>query len=428
MYKVLLVDDERIIREGIASIIEWEKYDCSLIGTASNGLEGLNIIKQLKPDIVITDVKMPLMDGIELISKVNSLDEDIKFIVLSGFGEFDLANKAMKYGVKHYLIKPCNENKIIDVLLQVKEEIIKKEKKEMELKSMENSLSKIIPLGKEQFLHDFIMNREFSQNEFDYYMELFNIENENFRLVILNIDGEYKFKNMHYLNYIIKCSSNFCFPYLKATIRRYLVLVFKETNFKKMQKSVESIKKTYKNKLNKNLYAIYSNTGSFREIPNLYNLAYNKLKLLNMNKNNEEIINSKRNNVQNLNERKNNKKYSNLVNRIINSIYENIDNENFSLKWLAREIIFMNEGYLSKVFRKETGEKFSNYLHRIRMEKAISLILEAKEDRVYEVASRVGLGLNPQYFSQLFKKYTGYTPTEYKNAKSKMYVKTVNSN
>lgn len=114
MLKLIIADDERVIRETISTLIDWKQYDIELVGLCSNGLEAYDMILDESPDIVLTDIKMPGLDGLELIKKVSDTDLATQFIILSGYGEFDYAKKAMKYGVKHYLLKPCNELQIID--------------------------------------------------------------------------------------------------------------------------------------------------------------------------------------------------------------------------------------------------------------------------------------------------------------------------
>lgn len=109
-----------------------------------------------------------------------------------------------------------------------------------------------------------------------------------------------------------------------------------------------------------------------------------------------------------------NKIYSSLIRDTINIIDENIENENLSLRWLAGTILYTNVDYLGKLFKKETGKNFSHYVMEKRMEMAKDLILGGKKDRIYEVAEKVGYGSNSQYFSQVFKKYTGVSPLEYK--------------
>ena len=128
MYKLIIVDDEKIIRETIHSLINWESLDIEVIGLCKNGLDAYDTIQDKNPDIVLTDIKMPGLTGIELIKQVRELDINVEFIILSGFGEFALAKEAMKYGVKHYLLKPCNEQQIIDVVAEVILDCTKKAK------------------------------------------------------------------------------------------------------------------------------------------------------------------------------------------------------------------------------------------------------------------------------------------------------------
>ena len=118
--------------------------------------------------------------------------------------------------------------------------------------------------------------------------------------------------------------------------------------------------------------------------------------------------------VAQANKPKNTRIYSSLIKDTIETIDKNIENENLSLRWLAGTILYTNVDYLGKLFKKETGKNFSHYVMEKRMEMAKELILEGKKDRIYEVAEKVGYGSNSQYFSQVFKKYTGVSPLEYK--------------
>ena len=123
MYRMLIVDDERIIRETLSRHIDWAALDIQVIGTASNGLEAYDIIMDEYPDIVMTDINMPGFSGLELLQRIKSLHPDIEFILLSGYGEFEYAQKAMQWGVRHYLLKPCSDEKIIASVQSVTEEI-----------------------------------------------------------------------------------------------------------------------------------------------------------------------------------------------------------------------------------------------------------------------------------------------------------------
>lgn len=156
MYKILLADDERIILDGMAGIIEWEALGASLIGKAQNGNEAYEKILHKQPHIVITDIKMPGMDGLELIKKVSAVSPSVQFIVLSGFGEFEYAKEAMKYGVKHYLLKPCNEQQIISSLEEIIAELKQHEVRKKKTAHLKHELDHIRSFAADQYLEGVI--------------------------------------------------------------------------------------------------------------------------------------------------------------------------------------------------------------------------------------------------------------------------------
>ena len=120
-YGLLLynIEDEEMICQAIANIIDWEKYDIRLIGTCTDGVDAYHTILDECPDIVMTDIRMPGISGLELIERISRTDLNTQFIILSGYGEFDYAKRAMKCGVRHYLLKPCTEEQIIDCIQDV---------------------------------------------------------------------------------------------------------------------------------------------------------------------------------------------------------------------------------------------------------------------------------------------------------------------
>ncbi len=131
MLKVLIVDDEPFVRQGLKDIIDWKKYGFSLCGEAENGLNAINMIEMYHPHIVITDIKMPGIDGLELVRKASKeLQTSTKFIILSGYEDFKYARTAIQLNVKGYLLKPVEEDELITVLLNMKEEINAEREKE----------------------------------------------------------------------------------------------------------------------------------------------------------------------------------------------------------------------------------------------------------------------------------------------------------
>ena len=106
MYKVVIIDDEPIIVEGLSRIIDWENHRCQLAGTAADGREGLELIRRVKPDIIFTDISMPGMDGLQMIAAIRVEQPDTCISILTGYRDFDYAQTAIRLGVSRYLLKP----------------------------------------------------------------------------------------------------------------------------------------------------------------------------------------------------------------------------------------------------------------------------------------------------------------------------------
>ena len=165
MIRVILVDDEDIEREGMAAVIPWEKLGMQLVDMAWNGIEGLEKIRMHVPDLVITDIKMPVMDGIQLIRSARELYPDMAFVVLSGYGEYDYTSRAMELGIRHYLLKPCDEEKIVQVLNQVKEELELRESRKKAEQEYRHTFSRMLPRVKGELLGLLIDQKELSASD-----------------------------------------------------------------------------------------------------------------------------------------------------------------------------------------------------------------------------------------------------------------------
>ena len=119
MYKILLVDDEILVRDAIRENIDWKSLDCELVGDCENGRQAVEFIQTHEVDIVLTDICMPYMDGMELSEFLHDNYPDNLIVIISGFGEFEYAKMAMKYGVRHYLLKPCSEVQILESIQEI---------------------------------------------------------------------------------------------------------------------------------------------------------------------------------------------------------------------------------------------------------------------------------------------------------------------
>ncbi|MDN6289865.1 MAG: response regulator [Tetragenococcus koreensis] len=121
MYKILVVEDEKLIRQRLIFGIDFERLDCVVIGEARDGKEGKELIEKLNPDIVLTDINMPVMDAFDMLEA--TLDYSYSTIILSGYNEFKNAQKAIKYGVTEFIVKPINEIDIVDAVVRAKTQV-----------------------------------------------------------------------------------------------------------------------------------------------------------------------------------------------------------------------------------------------------------------------------------------------------------------
>jgi two-component system, response regulator YesN len=122
MHKVAIVDDDRIIRRGLVNTIPWERYGYQLVGEASDGEQGLKLIDDFQPQIVISDIKMPFMDGLEMARIAKEKYPEIKLILLTGYDDFTYAQEAIKIRAFDYLLKPVDKEVLLEKVLKASAE------------------------------------------------------------------------------------------------------------------------------------------------------------------------------------------------------------------------------------------------------------------------------------------------------------------
>lgn len=156
MYSIFLVDDEPILLEGIRSKIDWESIGLNYIGEATDGEIALSMLQELKPDILITDIKMPFMDGLELSSAIKKIQPWIKIIILSGHDKFDYAKKAISVGVEDYILKPFTADEVIKSLKKVCNQLDKERSELSNISKMEEELKSKNKLIQKEFFNELI--------------------------------------------------------------------------------------------------------------------------------------------------------------------------------------------------------------------------------------------------------------------------------
>ena len=145
MYKVVIIDDEPIIVEGLSRVIKWEEYGCRLAGTAYDGMDGVNVIREQKPDIIFSDIAMPGMDGLKMIAAIKVEQPDAMIAILTGYRDFDYAQTAIRLGVCRFLLKPSNLSELEEAVQFMVSELKKKhpeEAKEEKAEGAEDSEGK----------------------------------------------------------------------------------------------------------------------------------------------------------------------------------------------------------------------------------------------------------------------------------------------
>ncbi|MCP3775063.1 response regulator [Paenibacillus sp. MZ04-78.2] len=160
MYKVLFVDDEPNICEGLKLIIDWESEGFGIAGVARNGSDALKQLESTAADIIITDVRMPEMSGIELVKKLNETRNGAKVIIISGFSEFEYAREALRYGVRNYILKPINRDMLESTVRSIKKELDHERINERSLKKQENFI-------REKLLVHLVKTGAWDQTDYD---------------------------------------------------------------------------------------------------------------------------------------------------------------------------------------------------------------------------------------------------------------------
>lgn len=126
MYKVIIVDDEPTIVTGLAKLVPWASYDCEIAGTASDGMEGMELIRKIRPDIVFCDIFMPKMDGLKMTAALKSEFEDTELTILTGYRDFELLQQALRLGVARYILKPSNMEELKEAVDEMTARLKKK--------------------------------------------------------------------------------------------------------------------------------------------------------------------------------------------------------------------------------------------------------------------------------------------------------------
>ncbi|MDO4268201.1 MAG: response regulator [Eubacteriales bacterium] len=155
-YRILLVDDEEEVRRGIIRKTPWEDLGFSVAGDAENGEDAMEKIEQLEPDVVMTDIRMPYMDGLTLTARIRQKYPSIKVLIFSGFDDFEYAQQAIKLNVAEYILKPVNMEELSEILTRVKKNLDEEIKQRRDVDLLRESYRSSLPILREVFLTDLV--------------------------------------------------------------------------------------------------------------------------------------------------------------------------------------------------------------------------------------------------------------------------------
>lgn len=174
-YKVLLVDDEEEVIDVIERKIHWDMLGFDVVGSANNGVKALELVEKLQPDVVITDIKMPYMDGLELSRKLNEDYQNIHIIIFTGFDEFEYAKEAVHLEIEEYMLKPINALELSDCLKRLKSTLDREREEKLNVEKLANYFNASLPVLQTNLFVSLIEGRV-SESDYEKFLNAYRID------------------------------------------------------------------------------------------------------------------------------------------------------------------------------------------------------------------------------------------------------------
>ena len=420
MYKVFFVDDEAAMRAGLRASINWEKSNFVLVGEAPDGEMALSLIAEMMPDILITDVRMPFVDGIELSRRVSRSMPWVKIIILSGHDEFEYAKQAISIGVTEYLLKPVTSEILFQALEGAAREIELERERRMAMDALraeasdarrmlgERELSNLV-YGVSQDLPQDLCDREAFLEACRYQAVLFVINPSS------GDDGETMARAASSI--FITLSPNENIASFQDGAER-VVSVFVGANDVSLEEETYSAASAVKYDAERNFpcsvsVAIGSPVDSPSELQKSLGSARRVMR--HMDVQGRSLILGYKDVEAGVDENRKPdarpSRYSAMIEKSREYIGEHYPDGSISLNSVA-EYVGLSPNHFSAIFSQETGETFIEHLTATRLRKA-SELLRSTPAKSSEIAYMVGYN-DPHYFSYVFKKNMGISPSDYR--------------
>lgn len=469
--KMIIVDDERISREGMLDFINWrEDYGIEIAGTAANGKEGYELYRAVQPDIVLTDIKMPMMSGIEMAEAIRADDQKVRIVLLSAYSEFSYAQKALKTKVDDYLLKPVEEDELRHIMDRIAAENLEQNLSENSKRKFLSVLEgkhdpalcsyrfQVFILGKEPGCHgarDDLWLMEFHEGgnvgiaryrmddefegigrasrwgfEFVYAGSRVDCPEEirksyNEAVLIQYIGQFWELKELDYMQLTrrreqwnkheadIQCEMIKLADEIRAAIQqqdraRVEATVHRTIHYLSQSQGIDpSCMEEFVMRLVTRIAQMFT---EFKEIKaSLWEFRM-------MIQSHDRFQKIKATLMTWLMEwagrveEKQRQSDTTIVQKVIGIIQQEYSHD-INLRMIA-DRVYLSPNYLGAIFRNATDMYFNDYLVGFRMQKATELLLTSP-DKVAKIGEAVGIP-NTSYFSSLFKKTFGVTPKEYR--------------
>ncbi len=421
---ILFIDDEKTTFEILNETIDWEKLDITPHYT-KNALNAIEIIKKTTQDIIITDIVMPDMDGLELIEWIKANNYSIEIIIISAYGKFEYAQIALNFGITGYLLKPINETKLINLINKAKNNIYS-------LKQKLDIIDNIFRNDEVKAINTIINDSdEIEKSKAFIYLEeriKHKYNNASFRIILITLEKEFYDYYINHekdsTNIIVELDSNIKlltknndehFIIFTRNNDSWGIVLFNNNNYNELFKKIELLSAEIFKSLNiRTIFFISDIIYSLNDFNYSYKTTLSFQKQIHVFDDNNYIYSTSA--IHNIKLKYDDYQIETTATISINKAKEYINDhfdENIKLENICN-FAGVSKNYFCNFFKKETGKNIWEYLTDIRISNAKKL-LESTDLKNYEISLKIGYE-DPAYFSKLFKKQTGLTPRDYKRS------------
>ena len=430
MYSVFVVEDEIVTREGIRNNIPWDNTPFTLVGEAPDGEMALHALREIKPDILITDIKMPFMDGLALSRIVKEDQPWIKIIILSGHDEFHYAREAISIGVEEYLLKPVSSTDMLNSLEKVAARLEKERSQRDQMENLQQKVRSHREILREKWGFDLIMGRMDSLEALERGKVLdLDVSSNGFAaMVIRSTASDVEESAMGRIGSLLVG----LIPHRRDIIlalpnRREYIVIVKIENPDMAEDRLYALAQGIKHEAERTgdivlSVGIGSVASHLEEMSTSYREAAGIVSYMARSEEGKIMGTSDIRDTSVLRESPTGreselinleKKHNDQIELAKRYIERNFMSPDISLNAVASHVS-VSPNHFSTVFSQEEGRTFIEYLTGIRIERAKKLLVNSSM-KCGDISYEVGYG-DPHYFSFIFKKNTGLSPREYRSS------------